>query len=350
MAAQNTPSKEVRIWMNPLYTSVGENMDSLCTPTEEREDNSNRSAEEEKDFSSTSAKEEENFPTETDPLLIKCAPASNGSDIQKNSMNMQDMESLTSSKPKWQVISDGIRHADMIAGQPSKIQLNNSKFSFSISIQYTHLSVTTRPYAITKLIEAYQLPAPDFIVSIQTADMLNNEEKNFQISVETMHAIQHGLSAIGKTTYPWITTSCINKDMINRLKIALHRDMCDNDVPLIVLNRKDSRPENDMSTEYDKQNYIHVFNFNGASNDPNDLLLGPQNHGMNDLLLKRQEIEHELSISRVLRSPIYGDYQPEQYKYGIDTPIVMLLIGGDFKTLIAICECLKDDVPVVVVR
>ncbi|CAF3434850.1 unnamed protein product, partial [Rotaria socialis] len=105
-----------------------------------------------------------------------------------------------------------------------------------------------------------------------------------------------------------------------------------------------------MSTEYDKQNYIHVFNFNGASNDPNDLLLGPQNHGMNDLLLKRQEIEHELSISRVLRSPIYGDYQPEQYKYGIDTPIVMLLIGGDFKTLIAICECLKDDVPVVVVR
>ncbi|CAF3607574.1 unnamed protein product, partial [Rotaria socialis] len=100
-------------------------MDSLCTPTEERGDTSNRSAEEEKDFSSTSAKEEENFPTETDPLLIKCAPASNGSDMQKNSMNMQDMESLTSSKPKWQVISDGIRHADMIAGQPSKIQLNN---------------------------------------------------------------------------------------------------------------------------------------------------------------------------------------------------------------------------------
>ncbi|CAF4804158.1 unnamed protein product [Rotaria socialis] len=259
-------------------------MDSLCTPTEERGDTSNRSAEEEKDFSSTSAKEEENFPTETDPLLIKCAPASNGSDMQKNSMNMQDMESLTSSKPKWQVISDGIRHADMIAGQPSKIQLNNYPKTLSqlygrvfkviemfnipdIDFRasppdlkdeeiddsdssksnrfssYTHLSVTTRPYAITKLIEAYQLPAPDFIVSIQTADMLNNEEKNFQISVETMHAIQHGLSAIGKTTYPWITTSCINKDMINRLKIALHRDMCDNDVPLIVLNRKDSRPE-----------------------------------------------------------------------------------------------------------
>ena len=33
-------------------------------------------------------------------------------------------------------------------------------------------------------------------------------------------------------------------------------------------------------------------------------------NGMNDVLLKRQEIEHELSVSKILKSPII-DYQPQ---------------------------------------
>ena len=33
-----------------------------------------------------------------------------------------------------------------------------------------------------------------------------------------------------------------------------------------------------------------------------------------------------------------------------DIPVVMLLLGGDFTTLMAICEGLKDGTPVVVVR
>jgi hypothetical protein len=32
---------------------------------------------------------------------------------------------------------------------------------------------------------------------------------------------------------PWVTTSCINQDMIRRVGNALHRDMCGTDVPCI---------------------------------------------------------------------------------------------------------------------
>jgi hypothetical protein len=55
---------------------------------------------------------------------------------------------------------------------------------------------------VAKLIEAYQLPAPDFILSIQTGDGYDNDAKKEKsgIQVETERDIQRGLTTIAKIT------------------------------------------------------------------------------------------------------------------------------------------------------
>jgi hypothetical protein len=76
------------------------------------------------------------------------------------------------------------------------------KYSDSISFQFIHLAANTRAFAVAKLIEAYQLPAPDFILSIQTGDDYGNnaKKKKSGIQVETEHDVQRGLTAIAKIT------------------------------------------------------------------------------------------------------------------------------------------------------
>ena len=54
---------------------------------------------------------------------------------------------------------------------------------------------------MAKLIEAYRLPAPDFILSIQSGGMYKDIlDKKSGIQVETEHAIQHGLTTMAKRT------------------------------------------------------------------------------------------------------------------------------------------------------
>ena len=74
-----------------------------------------------------------------------------------------------------------------------------TKYSTSICFQFIHLAANTRPFAVAKLIEAYQLPAPDFILSVQTGDDGAKREKS-GVRVETESAIQRGLTATAKKT------------------------------------------------------------------------------------------------------------------------------------------------------
>jgi hypothetical protein len=76
------------------------------------------------------------------------------------------------------------------------------KYSNSIFFQFIHLAASTRPFTVAKLIEAYQLPAPDFILSIQTGDDCGNGAKieKSGVQVETEHDVQRGLTAIAKIT------------------------------------------------------------------------------------------------------------------------------------------------------
>jgi hypothetical protein len=55
---------------------------------------------------------------------------------------------------------------------------------------------------VAKLIEAYRLPPPDFILSIQTDSVYKNNVSNEKsgIQVETEHAIQRGLTIAARIT------------------------------------------------------------------------------------------------------------------------------------------------------
>jgi hypothetical protein len=77
-----------------------------------------------------------------------------------------------------------------------------TKYPNSIPFQFIHLAASTRAFAVAKLIEAYQLPTPDFILSIQTGDDYDNDAKKEKsgIQVETERAIQRGLTATAKIT------------------------------------------------------------------------------------------------------------------------------------------------------
>ncbi len=73
---------------------------------------------------------------------------------------------------------------------------------FYISLQFIHLAARTRPWVVAQLIEAYQLPAPDFILSIQTGSVNNNDplKEKSGIQVETERVIQRGLSITARIT------------------------------------------------------------------------------------------------------------------------------------------------------
>ena len=55
---------------------------------------------------------------------------------------------------------------------------------------------------VAKLIEAYHLPTPDFILSIQTGGIqqYGPYKDRSGIQIETEHAIQHGLTALATVT------------------------------------------------------------------------------------------------------------------------------------------------------
>ncbi|CAF1026030.1 unnamed protein product [Adineta steineri] len=245
---------------------------------------------------------------------------------------------------------------------------------------FIHLATKSRPWTVANLIEAYHLPTPDFILSIQTGNNHNLLKEKSGIQVETEHAIQRGLSATAMITHPWITTSCINQDMIRLVGNALHSDMCGVDVPCIsfcnwkyVADHQQLEKNSVVTStlhdtrfafddEDNRRRSIHEYQLitkrnyenrnSGWHLDPNHthfLLFDDGTNDVKNVLLKRQEIEHEFSISRALKSPV-GGYQPKHTRFDNDIPIVMLLLGGDFTTLTAICKSLENGTPLVVAR
>ena len=77
-----------------------------------------------------------------------------------------------------------------------------ARYPKSPSFQFVRLAANTRAFVVAKLIEAYHLPAPDFILSIQTGDDYGNgtEKEKSGIQVETKRDIQRGLTTIARIT------------------------------------------------------------------------------------------------------------------------------------------------------
>ncbi|CAF4504721.1 unnamed protein product, partial [Rotaria sp. Silwood2] len=67
---------------------------------------------------------------------------------------------------------------------------------------------------------------------------------------------------------------------------------------------------------------------------------------MDFIIERRYAIEHELS--RNLKLGVLG--HDTRNKFSDDTPIVVLLLGGDSITLRALCRCLNQGTPLVIVK
>ncbi|UJR07341.1 hypothetical protein I4U23_011628 [Adineta vaga] len=244
---------------------------------------------------------------------------------------------------------------------------------------FIHLAPSTRPLAIGKYLEACQLPAPDFILSIRTSAINENDlhKQKSGIKTETERAIQSGLTAMAKITNPWITTDCKNDDMMKLIGNALHKDICGHDIPCLGFSNWNSSLGDDLLIEQftrvsinneirsfldNEYSSIHTYimRTNTLSNrsyihrklQPNHthfILFNDQSIDRTNILYKRQEIEHELSINRILKSPILN-YPSKIPLPDHDIPIIMLSIGGDFSTLAMIGKGLAAGTPVVVVR
>ncbi|CAF3202129.1 unnamed protein product, partial [Rotaria sp. Silwood2] len=112
---------------------------------------------------------------------------------------------------------------------------NQTSFSDRLS-QFIWLYNTTESFAVSRfIVEAYQLPPPHLILSIQT-DYLNIQNspcETFKLEGELVRAIQHGLVETIKITNAWIITNGIN-NVINRLLgEGLRDDVIGYDVPCI---------------------------------------------------------------------------------------------------------------------
>ncbi|CAF1190358.1 unnamed protein product [Rotaria sordida] len=109
---------------------------------------------------------------------------------------------------------------------------NNNRLS-----QFIQLSDKSSKKAVARfIIEAYQLPLPDLILSIQT-DNVNIKKRvddNSDINNETKHAIQRGLVETAKITNAWVMTNGIDHAMNRLIGEELRSNASQDDIPCIA--------------------------------------------------------------------------------------------------------------------
>ncbi|CAF5209830.1 unnamed protein product, partial [Rotaria magnacalcarata] len=109
---------------------------------------------------------------------------------------------------------------------------------FFLGICFIQLPSNAEEEVVVKFInDAYQLPPPRLILSIQTnsVDTKTQIDKKFSIRDDRKKAIRRGLSESIKITSPWVITNGINNDMNRLVGKALNTDTSENDVPCIGL-------------------------------------------------------------------------------------------------------------------
>lgn len=96
-----------------------------------------------------------------------------------------------------------------------------------------------------------------------------------------------------------------NQHITQLVQNALHRNTCGFDVPLLAFSNSNNRfkQQIDNSIEYSQLNQTHLILFDRGNQQKTALT---ELNRTKNLLLKRNEIEHELSISELVRSPIAG--------------------------------------------
>ncbi|CAF4234300.1 unnamed protein product, partial [Rotaria sp. Silwood2] len=236
---------------------------------------------------------------------------------------------------------------------------NQTSFSDRLS-QFIWLYNTTESFAVSRfIVEAYQLPPPHLILSIQT-DYLNIQNspcETFKLEGELVRAIQHGLVETIKITNAWIITNGIN-NVINRLVgEGLRDDVIGYDVPCIGLCN--------WSYEESHNQLVELLPLTQNSNEASHSIQSTDEAGNLEegRASQNNEIEEPLSWlsqkcpqifnSGVTASCLNADTTTELIplvKYWNNIPKVVLLLGGNFTTLRALLGYLDNQTPIVVVR
>ncbi|CAM4747928.1 unnamed protein product [Rotaria magnacalcarata] len=271
--------------------------------------------------------------------------------------------------------------------------------------QFIQLLGAPRDESIVQFMsEAYQLPLPHLIVSIQT-DHMNTEnhiDNNFVISEEIKRTIQRGLAETAKITDAWIMTNGINHAMNRLVGEGLHDNVSESDVPCFgfcsypyskdriqlqkmpVEIRHSTRDNDDAhdpeigcigkynrisstthltSFELQKQSCIYSYKCNHVNDsynlEPNHthFVLFERTHNdceydqreqneCDEVIRTRHEIEY--GLTNLLSTKVVGYDQWNEFDEWI--PLVVLLLGGNLMTPRQLCFYLDKDIPVVVVR
>ncbi|CAF3285943.1 unnamed protein product [Rotaria sp. Silwood2] len=236
---------------------------------------------------------------------------------------------------------------------------NQTSFSDRLS-QFIWLYNTTESFAVSRfIVEAYQLPPPHLILSIQT-DYLNIQNspcETFKLEGELVRAIQHGLVETIKITNAWIITNGIN-NIINRLVgEGLRDDVIGYDVPCIGLCN--------WSYEESHNQLVELLPLTQNSNEASHSIQSTDEAGNLEEGRASQDNEIEepsswlsqkcprIFNSGVTASCLNADTTNELIplvKYWNNIPKVVLLLGGNFTTLRALLGYLDNQTPIVVVR
>ncbi|CAF1202132.1 unnamed protein product [Rotaria sordida] len=210
----------------------------------------------------------------------------------------------------------------------------------------------------------------------EVIDKITNDTGEGSVT-EIQRAIQRGLVEVAKITNAWVTTNGINHAMNCLVGEALRID----DIPCIgfcrwpwlqdpcPLQKTEIEPmqsiprsdeahaiemgcsrallvSNEQPPVYIHKNDQDNTNYNIEPNHTHFLLFDHNSSDLDAIIKWHHDIEDELS--RELKLSVLNNDKRNGFDNHI--PIVVLLFGGNFTTLRALCRYLKTGTPVVVVR
>ncbi|CAF1289243.1 unnamed protein product, partial [Didymodactylos carnosus] len=189
---------------------------------------------------------------------------------------------------------------------------------------YIHLALKTPPEQILSLLtqDGYNLPVPDLIISINTTGGIDYKRKaDDNIHEKVIQALMTGLATAARTTNAWVTTAGLNRAKVQWVGEALTNDTYGVDVPCIGF----------CSWGYTAEpNHTHFLLFDDNTSDRKNVIEA------------RTKIEQLFSTNLRPRDPTRAYYT--------NIPIVMILIGGDYWSFVALCKAINAGTPIVIVK
>ncbi|CAF4098295.1 unnamed protein product [Adineta steineri] len=144
--------------------------------------------------------------------------------------------------------------------------------------------------------------------------------------------------------------------MIELVGTTLQTDAMDSDVPCIGFcnwkrisaSSHGKRDNHQTPTQYNQMDITPIDDCELESNHTHFVLFDDEIDNVENIQLKRGEIERQLSKT-LLENKTVNNENHSKSVFRNTVPIVTLLLGGNITTLVVICEGLQNEIPVVAV-